>query len=143
MHVDEQRPVASVDLVVTNRHEEILLGRLTDRWSQHGTYAWGLPGREVMFGENLRTAAVRSLDEEVGLTATSVRFLSVNSNFGFGNHYICIALLVQATGTLVNKRPDDWKTWEWFQRSALPEDLFPSADRTLQAYLAGSTSLDL
>jgi ADP-ribose pyrophosphatase YjhB (NUDIX family) len=139
----ERAPVPSIDLVVVGPGERILLGRVAERWSDHGRYVWGLPGREVLFGEDLRSAAARSLHEEVGLALTSARFLSVNSNYGFGNHYLCVALLVEAAGALVNQRPDDWTAWDWFERSHLPERLFPSADRTLQAYLAGVASLDL
>lgn len=143
MENQEQGPVSSVDLVVTNSDSQILLGHVTEKWSDHGRYNWGLPGREIMLGENLRVAAARSLYEELGLRMTSVRFLSVNSNFGFGNHYVCIGMLVEAAGSIINKRPDDWTTWDWFEPSDLPERLFPSAARTLQAYLEGSASLDL
>lgn len=139
----ERTPVPSIDLVVLDPGERILLGRVAKRWSDHGRYDWGLPGREVLFGEDLRSAAARSLYEEVGLAMTSARFLSVNSNFGFGNHYLCVALLVEAAGSFVNQRPDDWTAWDWFEPSRLPERLFPSAARTLQAYVAGIASLDL
>ncbi len=133
----------AIDLVVLDAGGRVLLGRIAERWSDKGKYAWGLPGREITFGEDLRSAAVRSLDEEVGLTLKSARFLSVNSNFGFGNHYLCVALLIEATGSLINKRPDDWTAWNWFEPSRLPDRLFPSAAQTLQAYLVGSPSLDL
>jgi len=91
----------------------------------------------------LRSAASRTLYEEIGLKLTAVRFLSVNSNFGFGNHYLSIALLVEATGSLVNMRPEDWTSWDWFDPSHLPARLFPSAARTLEAYVSGVASLDL
>jgi len=139
----ERTPVPSIDLVVLGPDDRILLGRVTERWSDQGKYDWGLPGREVIFGDDLRSAASRTLYEEVGLAITSARFLSVNSNFGFGNHYLCIALLVQATGSLVNKRPEDWIAWDWFDPACLPVRLFPSAARTLQAYVSGVASLDL
>ena len=143
MKNQEQRPVLSVDLVVTNSDGQILLGHVTEKWSDRGRYNWGLPGREIMLGENLRAAAARSLHEELGLRMTSVRFLSVNSNFGFGNHYVSISMLVEATGSMINKQPADWTRWHWVEPSGLPERLFPSAARTLHAYLKGSTSLDL
>lgn len=143
MGSQQRAPVPSLDLVVVGAGGRILLGRVAERWSDQGRYVWGLPGREIFFGEDLRSAAARSLNEETGLVMTSARFLSVNSNFGFANHYLCVALLVQTTGSLVNRRPHDWTAWDWFEASHLPERLFPSADRTLQAYVTRSASLDL
>ena len=46
-----KKPVASVDLII-KRKDKILLGKVSDKWNNDGKYEWGLPGREICFGDD-------------------------------------------------------------------------------------------
>lgn len=139
----KRRPVAAVDIIIEDSDGKILLGRVTERWSEGGEYEWGLPGREIAFGDDLKIAVERNLNEELGLSLVSARAVSVNSNFSFSNHYITIGVVVAVAGAMTNRRPADWTRWEWFGRNEIPERLFPAAKKTLGAYLNGTVSSEL
>lgn len=135
-------PTVSVDLIVENEKKEILLGKVTEQWQADGKYLWGLPGREVEFGETLVQSALRDIEQETGMQATSWAIQHVNTNFGFAGHYVAVGIVLQATGEPHITKPEDWSAWQWFDSANLPEQLFPSAKATLEAYLSGVVSVD-
>lgn len=135
-------PVVSLDIIVQDPEGRFLLGGLAHRWTDNGRYLWGLPGREVMFGEDMHVATQRCLKKDLDLSVISARAVSVNSNFAFGNHFVSVGVLANVVGSITNRHPEDWTTWEWFDPSALPKQLFPSADQTLLSYTRGKVSLD-
>jgi ADP-ribose pyrophosphatase YjhB (NUDIX family) len=138
----EKNPVLSIDLIIEDSMEQILLGRVSEKWQEGGRYLWGLPGRELLFGESLRACTERNLYEELGMEMLSSKVVCVNSNFGYSNHYITIGILVRARGDPVNKRPIDWIEWRWFKADTIPLELFPSARQTLKAFFQKVVSLD-
>jgi ADP-ribose pyrophosphatase YjhB (NUDIX family) len=81
-----KKPVASVDLII-KRKDKILLGKVSDKWSSDGKYEWGLPGREIEFGDDFEKTAEKNLKDELGMKLKSFEVITVNNNFGFGNHY--------------------------------------------------------
>ena len=123
-------------------HGRILLGKVNEKWQEGGRYLWGLPGREVSFGESLKACAERNLKEEVGMEMVSGMIVSINSNFGYGNHYVAIGILIEANGNPINHQPDDWIEWKWFDKEDMPSKLFPSAELTLKTFFEGVLSLD-
>lgn len=135
-------PISSIDIIIQNSKREILLGKVAPKWQDGGKYLWGLPGREIAFGENLIKSVRRNLYEELGLRLKSAKVICVNSNFGFGNHYVAIGVIVQTTGQLVNKKTQDWSKWQWFAVDKIPNHLFPSAKNTLQSFIKNKTSID-
>ena len=137
-----QAPTCAVDIIVQNLSGELLLCRLADRWTERGAYLWGLPGREVEVGETLLEAAARSLHDELAVGVGTAEVVTVNSNFGFGNHYITVGVLVATDGVPEIQKVDDWTGLQWFRTEALPARLFPSASRTLAAYTRGVISVD-
>ena len=60
-------PLPCVDLVVKNKHEEILLVK---RYNEPAKGQWWTPGGRVLFGETRKDAAVRKLKEECGVCGT-------------------------------------------------------------------------
>lgn len=135
-------PILSIDLIIQDPKGRILLGKVSEKWQEGGKYLWGLPGREVLFGESLATCAERNLKGELGMEMLSGKVICANSNFGYDNHYVTIGILLKARGNPVNKRPNDWIEWKWFEKKDIPSKLFPSAERTLKAFLKGVVSLD-
>lgn len=129
----KKRPMVSVDLIVV-RNDKILLGKLSGRWSDKGKYEWGLPGREIRFGDSFEEAVNRNLREETGMKLKRFRIVCVNNNFAFNNHYVSIGIKAEAAGEpkLTNK---DWKEWKWFDKRSIPRKLFPSAEITIRCYL--------
>lgn len=139
----EKIPTVSIDLIVENIKGQVLLGKVTQKWQDNGKYLWGLPGREILFGDSIYISAKKQLLAETGLALSSARVVCINSNFGYGNHYVSIGIIVNATGEIDNKNPEDWERWEWFDKNKMPEQLFPSAKLTLRSYLSKKISLDL
>jgi len=135
-------PVVSVDIIIQDSKKRILLGKVSRKWAGSRRALWGLPGREVLFGESLKGCVERNLKEELNLIMISGKIVCVNSNFGYGNHYVSIGVLVKTKGILVNKRPNDWIEWRWFKKRHIPKKLFPSAERTLKTFHKKLVSLD-
>lgn len=136
-----KKPVASVDLVI-KRKDKILLGKVSDKWNSNGKYEWGLPGREIEFRDDFEKTAEKNLKEELGMKPKTFRVISVNNNFGFGNHYIAVGILVDAEEgpKIMNK---DWKEWRWFDKGKLPRKLFPSAELTIKSFLRNKVSAEM
>lgn len=138
----EKKPTIAIDIIIQDSKGRILLGKLSEKWRDQGKYLWGLPGREISFGENLKSCAERNLLDELGLKLTAGKIICVNSNFGHGNHFITVGILAKIDGTLINKHPDDWLEWKWFNLNEIPTELFPSAERTLKSFIKGAISID-
>lgn len=136
-------PICSIDLIVQDQNGAILLGGLSEKWQDKGKYLWGLPGREIQFGETLKRCVERNLEEELGMTLVSAKIVSINTNFGLGNHYLSIGILVNAKGEPMVKKQEDWIEWAWYKKENLPSKLFPSAEKTLKSYLNKNLSLDI
>ena len=58
-----------------------------------------------------------------------------------GNHYIGIGVVVEIDGVAKNKFPEDWVNWEWFEKDALPNNLFPATKNLLDCYLQKKTNV--
>ena len=137
----KKHPILSVDLIIQDNQGKILLGKISEKWREGNKYLWGLPGREVSYGETLVQCVKRNLREEIGMKMLSCKVVCINSNFGYGNHYITIGILTKAKGSPINKQLDDWIEWKWFKRKDIPSKLFPSAKMTLKAFLKESNLL--
>ncbi len=138
MHLEKKTPIVSVDLIVT-KGNKILLGKLGEKWRENGKFEWGLPGREILFGDDFEETVKKNMKEELGIEPKKFIVLCVNNNFGFGNHYVVIGILVEAIGEPKIMKPEDWAKWKWFGKKDIPEKLFPSAKLTLQCFLEGKT----
>ncbi len=130
----------SIDLILIKK-DKILLGELTDKWTNNKEYRWGLPGREINFGENFREAVKNNLKEELGMKLKRFRIICINNNFEFQNHYISIGILVQGNGNPKIMKPKDWKSWRWFEKNKLPKKIFPSGKLTLKCFLKNKVSI--
>ena len=136
----KRRPIVSVDLIVT-RGNEILLGRVGDKWAGKRKYEWGLPGREIDFKDSFKDTIKKNLKKDTGLVLKNFRVFCVNNNFGFGNHYIAIGILVKANGEPIVMEPEDWKEWAWFPKNSIPRKLFPSAQLTIECFVKNKVSV--
>lgn len=135
-----RQPVVSVDILVIH-DENILLGLLTKKWSNADQPTYGLPGREILFGETFGKAVERNISEELGCKLQSYSVIAVNANRALNNHYIGIGITAVIEGEPQVTKPDDWQGWEWFSMNNLPENLFPPAKNLIDSYRSGKVTV--
>ena len=96
-------PLVSIDLIIRNAQEEVLLG-LRSNEPAKGFYF--VPGGMIRKGERLREAFSRILKDETGLTAdfAEARLVGVYEHFydnnrfaeaGYGTHYVTLGYAVR------------------------------------------------
>lgn len=100
LEVVERAPLVSIDLIVSNARNEVLLGWRNNKPAQH---CWFVPGGVVRKGENLQQAFERVVKDELGVHAQATHtrvFKGVYEhhypdNFagteGVGTHYVVLA----------------------------------------------------
>lgn len=132
-----KEPKVGVDILVI-RNSKILLGMLTKKWLVDGKQVYGVPGRDIRFGEKIGNTVKRVLEEDIGCNIVSYKIFSVNASRTLDNHYINIGVAVEIDGEPKNFSPTDWERWGWFDLSSIPTDLFPSAKNAIHSYMQKS-----
>lgn len=128
-----KEPKVNVDILVV-KHGKILLGLLTDKWNYKNKSVWGVPGRDIRFGERIGDTVKRNIKEEFGAKVKSYKIISVNANYALGNHYIGIGVVCEIDGEPNVLIPEDWKEWRWFDKDEIPENLFPATKNLIECY---------
>ena len=106
------------------------------------TYAdhWYLPGGGVKKGESFAAAALREVEEEIGLTGCAIeRILGVyHSRREYKDDHIVLFEVRAPDGAAIDRR-DRMEIAEagWFAPDALPEDLSAATARRIAEYRAG------
>lgn len=129
-------PVVALDILVV-KGEKILLGLLSEAWAENGKRVYGLPGREVRFGERIEDCIRANVAEVTGITLPEheVEIFGVNPNRHQGNHFINISVLVHVPeGTETTKTTVDWESWQWVTLDQVPDNLFITVKYTLESY---------
>ncbi|WP_022963954.1 GDP-mannose mannosyl hydrolase [Halopseudomonas pelagia] len=137
-------PLVSIDLVVSNRHSDILLGKRLNRPAQG---SWFVPGGRIYKNESLDQAFRRITTSELGrmFVRESARLLGIyehfyeDSLFGQGGnapstHYVVIAYHVVLSSEDLLTPPHDQHThYRWW----CPENMATSTEVHLnsKAYL--------
>ncbi|MBU1245849.1 MAG: NUDIX domain-containing protein [Nanoarchaeota archaeon] len=129
-----KKPNVNVDILIV-KDKKILLGLLTEKWKYEGKQVWGVPGRDIRFGEKISETVKRNIKEEFGCEISRLEIISINANYALGNHYIGIGVIVEITGELKTLIPEDWEKWEWFSEEQIPKNLFPPAKNVIDCYL--------
>lgn len=132
--MDTKIPKINVDILVINDNK-ILLGLLTKKWLYKGKQVYGVPGRDIKFGEKIGETVRRNIKEEFGCTVINYKIISVNANYALGNHYIGIGIVAEIDGEPKVLIPQDWERWEWFDKDKIPDNLFPAAENLINCYL--------
>ena len=130
----EKIPKVNVDILVV-KGDKILLGLLTKKWNYQGRHVYGVPGRDIRFGEKISNTVKRNIKEEFGCNVTMHKIVCVNANYALGNHYIGIGVIAEMDGEPELLIPEDWKKWEWFCKERIPENLFPATKNLINCYL--------
>jgi ADP-ribose pyrophosphatase YjhB (NUDIX family) len=127
-------PSVNIDVLIV-RNNKILLGLMTEQWNYEGKRMYGVPGRDIYFDEKIGETLKRNIKEEFDCAVTTYEIISVNANYAFGNHYIGIGIIAEIDGEPKVLLPDDWEKWEWFEKNAIPDNLFPPTKNLIASYL--------
>lgn len=130
----EKLPKVNVDILVI-KDNKILLGLLTREWMYEEEKVYGVPGRDLRFGEKIGEATRRIVKEEIGCEVKTYKIIAINANYALGNHYIGIGVIAEIKEEPQVLIPKDWEKWEWFHKDKIPENLFPSAKYLITCYL--------
>jgi 8-oxo-dGTP diphosphatase len=124
----------NVDILVI-KSKKILLGLLSKSWMYQGKQVYGVPGRDVRFGEKIGETVRRNIKEEFGCNVKNYKIISVNANYALGNHYIGIGVVAEIDNEPKLLIPQDWEKWEWFEKNKIPNNLFPATKNLINCYL--------
>ena len=128
-----QTPGINVDILVVSKGK-ILLGLLTKKWNYKVKQVYGVPGRDIRFGEKIGQTVKRNIQEEFDCKVKKYKIICVNANYALGNHYIGIGVIAEINGEAKNLIPEDWDKWEWFDKSHIPKNLFPATKNLIHCY---------
>lgn len=127
-------PKVNVDILVV-KGDKILLGLLIKKWNYRGRQVYGVPGRDICFGEKISKTVKRNIKEEFGCNVKKYNIICVNANYALGNHYIGIGVVAEIDGKPNVLMPEDWEKWEWFGKNNIPDNLFPATKNLIECYL--------
>jgi ADP-ribose pyrophosphatase YjhB (NUDIX family) len=135
--------VPSVNVVVTNDKDEILLIRRSDNDN------WAIPGGAIDLGESLAQAAIRETEEETGVTCqitglvgiyTDPKHVILYTSNGEARQEFSIVLTAKALSG-VPTPSDETSEVRWTSRRDLKNyRMDRSMNLRIEYYLAGSTS---
>lgn len=128
------QPGINVDILVI-KDGKFLLGLMTKKWAYQGEQVYGVPGRDIHFGEKIGDTVKRNIKEEFDCNITTYKIISVNANYALGNHYIGIGVVAEIASDPQVLLPDDWEKWEWFDKKNIPSNLFPATKNLIDCYL--------
>lgn len=130
----------NVDILVVKANK-ILLGLLTRKWAYEGQQTYGVPGRDIRFGEAIGETIKRNIKEEFNCNVTKYKVICVNANYALKNHFVGIGVVAEIDGEPKNLAPEDWEKWEWFDKNKLPNNLFPAAKNLIKCYLENKVNV--
>jgi colanic acid biosynthesis protein WcaH len=132
MQIVRHAPLISIDLILYNENNEILLGW---RNNQPAKDYWFVPGGRIYKNETLREAFSRIMSSETGLSMDmdQAKFhglyehLYPEQNFmnepGVGTHYIVLAFDIHLTGEISQLPLTQHSDYKWLAISELPDDV--------------------
>jgi ADP-ribose pyrophosphatase YjhB (NUDIX family) len=135
-----QKVKINVDILVI-KENKFLLGLLTKKWNYKGGQVYGVPGRDIKFGEKIIDTVKRNIKEEFDCKVTKYRIFCVNENFALENHYIGIGVVVEIDAEPKVLIPEDWEKWKWFDKNNVPDNLFPATKYLLDCYFENKVSV--
>jgi colanic acid biosynthesis protein WcaH len=123
-------PFVSIDLVIRNENNDVLLGYRRNRPAQH---AWFVPGGRIRKNERTQDALQRIARTELGIDAPRGKLIGVFDHFyednfyaepGIGTHYVVCAYSIRIASSTHLSPDDQHSALKWWKL----EDLLQSAD---------------
>lgn len=128
------KPGLNVDILII-KDNQLLLGLMTEKWNYKQQQVYGIPGRDIKFGEKISDTVKRNIKEEFDCGVKKYEIISVNANYALGNHYIGIGVVAKIDGDPKVLIAEDWERWEWFNKKQIPNNLFPATKNLIECYL--------
>lgn len=130
VEVVKNAPLVSIDLIVENNHNQVLLGL---RKNEPAKNYWFVPGGRILKNERIVEAFERIVKNEleINLAYKDADFLGVfehlyPENFArkqeFSTHYVVLAYQVKIKQTLPNLPTTQHNRFEWFNKQSLCKD---------------------
>ena len=131
MQIVRHTPLISIDLLMHNENNEILLGW---RNNQPAKDYWFVPGGRIYKDETIRDAFTRIMTAETGLVLniSQAEFHGIYEHFhpeqnfmneaGFGTHYIVLAFDIQLTGKVASFPMYQHSDYKWQSIADLLDD---------------------
>jgi colanic acid biosynthesis protein WcaH len=130
LRIVDATPLVSIDLVIRNEHDQVLLGLRTNRPAQN---MWFVPGGRIRKNEKIRDALRRVSEFELGHAITEATLLGAYDhmypdNFhgrpGISTHYVVLAHEYRLPSGTALKADPQHERLEWWN---IP-DLLASPD---------------
>jgi len=129
IEVVKNTPLVSVDLIIKNNHNQVLLGL---RENAPAKNYWFVPGGRVFKNERIAEAFERIAKNELGINLDykDANFLGVfehlyQDNFaqkqGFGTHYVVLAHEIKIAETQLISPKAQHSQCKWFDQESLRE----------------------
>lgn len=120
----ESTPLISIDLIVRNKDNEVLLGLRTNRPAQGN---WFVPGGRVLKDEPLDIAFERLIKTELNSQVQNATFKGIYQHFyndnvfneSFSTHYIVMAYEVLIDSDLSSLPVIQHDVYKWFSEKSL------------------------
>jgi colanic acid biosynthesis protein WcaH len=120
-------PLLSIDMIVRNNKQEVLLGRRINKPAQG---FWFVPGGRILKGETLELAFKRLLKAELNIVSRPAEFKGVYQHFyddnmsgnDFGTHYVVLAYEIQINDSLGALPNEQHGSYKWLPVSELLKD---------------------
>ena len=122
-------PLISIDLIVRNNQQQILLGKRLNRPAQG---YWFVPGGRILKDEPIESAFKRLLKAELGIggydiSADNCEFKGIYQHFyddnvsgtDFSTHYIVMAYEIEFDGFLGDLPKEQHGNYDWFSEESL------------------------
>lgn len=131
LEVVERAPLVSIDLIISNAEDEVLLGL---RRNQPAAGFWFVPGGRILKNETLDAAFLRLTQAELGVaiprSAAQLQdvyehFYSTNAGQvdGFGTHYVVLAYRLKLNSTDLHlPLGEQHQSYRWQAKSAILGD---------------------
>ena len=140
LEIIEATPLVSVDLIIRNPFQKVLLGKRTNRPAKG---YWFVPGGRILKNETIYQALKRISEVEVGLNLSTKaprllgaydhiyedNFLNIN---GINTHYVVLAFAITLQKEIEVKPDDQHSDLKWWEIDRLLEE--PTVHQNTKAY---------
>ena len=146
VEVVKKAPLVSIDLIIRNNHNQVLLGL---RQNEPAKDFWFVPGGRILKNELISEAFERIAREELGISLAhkDSRFVGLfehlyQKNFAqkpdFGTHYVVLAHEIKIVETEIDPQDEQHSQYKWLDEDSLrkAQDVHPYT----KAYFIGSDS---
>lgn len=111
-------PLASIDILAVHKGRLLLMKRV----NEPGKGVWFVPGGRIRYGETLKEAVLRELEEETGLNPVGFEAKGSMCHFWSDAHYVTSFFRVDVAGDVV-RMDDEHDEYMWV--SELPDYAHP------------------